>query len=77
MTLDEFWNRVRIRQNAQYRWGQAIFDVLHGEGLLPDGFAGSVDDPYHVVRLRPAARRWVADHLILDDQDNVTGVRTT
>lgn len=71
MRLDQFWPRVEEAVTHGSRYGQAIFDILQGQGLLPDGFAGSLDDPYYRIKTRSSALRWAAQFLNTDEHGQV------
>lgn len=58
-----FWQQVETRVGYGARYGQAMFDILHGQGLIPDGFAGSLDDPYYRIKNRVSAQRWARQFL--------------
>ena len=71
MSPNEFWAQVEARVAAGYRYGQAMFDILHGQGLIPDGFAGSLDDPYYRIKTDSSARRWAFKFVGMDQKGNL------
>lgn len=77
MKTHDFWSQVEGCVAAGYRYGQAVYLVLYGKGLIPEGFAGSLDDPYYRVKTRSSAKRWVDTFLSENENGDLTWTPTS
>lgn len=78
MRLDQFWVRVEEAVGHGDRYGQAMFNILYAQGILPETFVGSLDDPYYRIKTRSSAKSWVARFLTEKDgklEFNLTAVQ--
>lgn len=80
MTVTEFWQSVTARvlpDGATERWGQAMFNVLAVAGVEGiEDCRSSLWDPFYRIKNAVTARSWVAEHLVVVDEQIIGVVKS-